>query len=170
MGCRWCHRQHVVVLMPARPFAHEALPRFHYLTRCTCDVQMDMDSSVKKALIAFRDSTVHSIARGDVEDAIKRGVGRDVVGILAYRVCATGDVVLKETTPSYEFISCCASRAAAESLLRRPPNPKADRIVEVEVTGRVIYMVYDDGLQGSRKMYENDVIVPLAAITRVKEI
>jgi hypothetical protein len=109
-------------------------------------------------------------ARGDVEDAIKRGVGRDVVGMLAYRVCAAGDVVLKETTPSYEFISCCASRAAAESLLRRPPNPKADRIVEVEVTGRVIDMVYDDGLQGSRKMHENEVIVPLAAITRVKEI
>jgi hypothetical protein len=52
-------------------------------------------------------------------------------------------------------------------MLARPPNPFADRIVQLTVTGGIIRMVYDDP-QGKRKMGEDELIVPLAAVKRVQ--
>lgn len=52
-------------------------------------------------------------------------------------------------------------------MLVRPPNPEADRIVQLTVNGGIIHMVYGDP-QGARKVGEEELIVPLAAVMRVQ--
>jgi hypothetical protein len=67
-----------------------------------------------------------------------------------------------------KFVSTCASLECAQTLAglnptmpMRCPAPLADRIVELEVSGRVIKMVYDDRTPGDKKRFEDETIVPL---------
>ena len=46
-------------------------------------------------------------------------------------------------------------------------SPEADRIVQLTVNGGIIHMVYGDP-QGARKVGEEELIVPLAAVMRVQ--
>jgi len=127
-----------------------------------------------KILLAFRDTTTHSDpkARREVEGIIMSSVfDRVVENALFYRVCAGDDIMLN---PPWEvgggkFVSACRSIEAARFMLRRPPSPFADRIVELRVTGGVIYMGYDDAM-GRSKSYEEEVLVPLSVVECVKQL
>ena len=90
--------------------------------------------------------------------------------LAVYRVCAANDTALRfsDFADTNTFVSCCASRAAADQLLKRPPNPFADKIVGLSVTGPIIRMVYDDGAAGARKQAEDEVIVPLKCVASAK--
>ena len=72
-----------------------------------------------------------------------------------------------EDRNSREFVSACKTFDAAKAMLRRPPNPMANVIVELVVEGRVLDMIYDDGPAGDRKQHEDEIIVPITSVKRV---
>jgi hypothetical protein len=104
-----------------------------------------------------------------VEQALDAGHGRIVNAITVFRVCAATDVVFAVPRPDTGFVSGCSILEAAATLLRvHPPNPMADRIAELTVTGCAIDMVYNDGHAGERKRLEAEVIVPLSGVVEVR--
>ena len=66
-----------------------------------------------------------------------------------------------------KFISCCVTLDSAKELLAYPPNPSADKIFEILVSGKVIPMYY---CKNDRKQNENEVLVPLKCIISYKLI
>jgi hypothetical protein len=131
------------------------------------------DFDIRKELIRFRDSTIHSSphVREPLERAIRQGIGQNVELVDYYRVCAETDAVFVSGPKELgHFVSACGSIDAARRLLIRPPNPMANLLVRLTVVGKVIHMVYDDGRAGSNKQYEEEIIVPLAAIRCVQII
>ncbi len=70
----------------------------------------------------------------------------------------------RQFAQSDAFVSCCESLVAAQQLLLRPPNPFADKIVELLVAGPIVRMVYDDGTPGERKRTEEEVLVLLKCV------
>ena len=133
-------------------------------------VQMD-PQELRNTIIKYRDSSIHSSpeARAPLENAFRMGYSDYVHDAKFYRVCEATDVVFD--TPSswrpHSFVSACTSIASARCLLQRPPSIFANMVVELNVTGQVIYMVYDDGEAGERKKYEAEVIVCLEGVKRV---
>jgi hypothetical protein len=132
---------------------------------------LQMAADLLQALVAFRDSAVHSTPaiRAPIEAAIRKGAGDYVEEASFYRVCTRQDVVFNTSPGQPGFVSCCSSLEAARTLLKvHPPNPLANTIVELTATGKIIHMYYTDGQAGARKAWGNEVIVPLAAVTRVR--
>lgn len=84
-----------------------------------------------------------------------------------FRVCKAHDWSLQpqQYKNTNYFVSSCATLASAQELLRRPPRPDADLIVSMTVTGKVLPMFYADGAPGTRKKHEDEVLIPLAAVT-----
>ena len=99
------------------------------------------------------------------------GHGREVVNLVVYRICSDSDAIFhQEAYTNGEFMSTCASLNAARMMLQRPPNPRANQIVQLTVTGKVLDMVYDDGYAGYRKSHEEEIIVPVSNIQHVQVI
>ena len=88
-----------------------------------------------------------------------------------FRVCSANDIVFQDNTAwtvrTGMFVSACRSLVAAKTMLQKAPNPFADRIVQLTVTGGSFGMVYDDQC-GKRKLCEEEVIVPLVAVDCVQ--
>lgn len=125
---------------------------------------------LRSALIAFRDSTVHSAPkiRAPISKALLSGAGEEVEEATFYRVCRRRHATLYlENLDSSRFVSACSSLQAAQIMLLRAPDPLADCIVGLTVTGRVLSMVYDDGPAGDRKQSEEEKLFLLTDVTSV---
>ena len=130
-------------------------------------------SELRQALIAFRNASNHSnpLVRQPISDAFLKDENTErVQDVTVYRVSAANDTALRfsDFADTNVFVSCCASRTAADQLLSRPPNPFADKVIELSVTGPIIRMVYDDGAAGARKQAEDEVIVQLKCVASAK--
>ena len=89
-----------------------------------------------------------------------------------YRVTTRNDPCLTHVNDNdnkFDFTSACKTIDAAQKLLRYPPNPHADVIIVLQVTGPIIYMSYDDA-KGERKRYEEEVLIPYQCITHARLI
>ena len=132
-----------------------------------------MTDTIRSALLNFRDSSTHSShdARKDLQAAFLRGCGTEAT-ITFYRVCKLTDNVFRLTDnhPPGQFTSGCKTLSAARDLLRYPPDPLANLIVEVKAVGKIIHMLYDDDNAGNGKRNEEEVLVALTSITSVQKI
>lgn len=117
---------------------------------------------IKNILIRYRDSAVHASrnARKLIEDLIAAGEGTSIKSLTCYRVCDENDIVFKDNTANdVRFLSTCETINAAKSILERPPNPFADRIVEIELNDDVVFRMPYDDQHGSSKSSENEIII-----------
>jgi hypothetical protein len=140
----------------------------HHMLSRTMDTVRYSDEQ-RAVLISFRDSAIHGSrdSRAPIENLISQNVGLYVENLEVYRVCR--QVSDMNSGDNYAFVSTCVSRSASETLFRRPPDPFADKLVKITVTGVVLPMVYDDP-QGAQKAEEDELIVPLACITECEVV
>ena len=138
----------------------------------------EIRKNIGTALVKYRDATNHSnpLLRVPIEKAFEYGISsRYVNDALFYRVCDANDITFKSCVSSedfsWRFVSTSANKEAADKLLRYAPNPMADRVVQIQVNGPVLDMIYDDDTEDAkRKSAEQEVLVPVRYIVKCVQL
>jgi hypothetical protein len=105
------------------------------------------------------------------EHALGHILLQSVNNMVVYRVCDNNDRIMnyQEHVGNEEFFSACQSLEAAQNLLKYPPRPLQDRIVQVTICGPILKMPYDDR-QGCRKAHEDEILVPFKCVKNVSAL
>lgn len=123
---------------------------------------------VKNTLLEFREASTHTsaICREAIQTLLtSSSEGTKVTGLEVYRVCDPQDKCLQGNFDlQSQFASACSTQAGAKVLLQRPPNPLADRIVRIVVTGKVFFMPYGNDKASAKKKHKEEVIFLLKDI------
>ena len=112
-------------------------------------------------LVNFRDASNHSApaCREAVRGLFDTEAVTMVENLPVFRVCDADDVCFKASHREHKgFASGCATLSGAQALLKRPPNPFADRILKVVITGKVLFMPYADDSASSKKRNEEEIL------------
>lgn len=120
-------------------------------------------------LIAFRNSATHSNpeSRAGIELTIANDIGLCVENKVVFRICCLPPVRDLHTNM---FVSACRTLQSARNLLKlRPPNPLADHIYELHVTGKVIPMHYGDRA-GDRYRMEDEILIPVRFVIGSRQV